>query len=83
MCDCTESKTTNNKQYNFKIIAETLYPSPSIFTIEELSSRERFNLTAAEIFKHGYICDFTCAEIISIAYCYAQEEILKDLAKSY
>lgn len=77
MCDCSESKTKNNKQYNFKIIAETLYPYPVIFTVKNMISKLEHNLTADEIIRQGNIYDFSPRDIFSIAYCYAEQQFIK------
>lgn len=80
MCDCkadNEIRTSNielEKAFipTFRIISEMLICDPSIYTIEKIATKERFNLTAAEIFKQDYIYFFAPGEIVSITYCYAE-----------
>lgn len=66
-----------NIDVKFRIVAETLVPAPSKFTIEELTTNKKFYLTAIQIFKLNYICNFSAQDIITTTYCYAEEQFPK------
>lgn len=63
-----------NVNVKFRVLAETLFPVPSVFTVEDIATNEIFNLTAMQIFKKNYIFNFSAQDIITITYCYAQEQ---------
>lgn len=66
----------NNINLKYRVLAETLVPPPSIFTIEDIETKKIFDLTASQIFKENYIFNFSTQDIIAITYCYAQEQLL-------
>lgn len=73
----SRTKIKKSQTIEYRVMAENLMQQPSVFTIEKISTGEKFDLTASEIFRLNYIYAFSIADIINITYCYAEQSLLQ------